>query len=217
MPYNVHFGARRSVVHDSMSDCMWLQLPSSQIEGCFLFLRYHLSLLQTLSLSICQSSCHLANISPVNPNIYPSSGKLHVCSHPLHSPHALSLHHLYIHLFTSSPLTDASQTERCSNIDILSLFVFNIKSDSDHSSLSLPSVHHQSSRCPLQTLVLRGVHISGGGALSLWQADWWYVAMCSKSNRFHYSKESAKVFLFEKFSGFKLHHSGLGSVHRLYK
>ena len=162
MPYNVHFGARRSVVHDSMSDCMWLQLPSSQIEGCFLFLRYHLSLLQTLSLSICQSSCHLANISPVNPNIYPSSGKLHVCSHPLHSPHALSLHHLYIHLFTSSPLTDASQTERCSNIDILSLFVFNIKSDSDHSSLSLPSVHHQSSRCPLQTLVLRGVHISGG-------------------------------------------------------
>lgn len=189
---------------------LWLSLPLNQMEGCVFFSScflssFHLSLLHTL-LSISSPSIHLANISPFNPNIYPSSCKLHVLQpslafptcpvppsfHPsICSPLCLWQMHLKQHI---------TQTFPCS-LGALSLSLISHAAPVTHPLLfHLFTSSQAAARCKLN---LRHSHISEGD-LSLWQTD---VDMCvSKQTRCTWAsflkgiRESFGFIWFAKFA-----------------
>lgn len=185
---------------------------------CFLFLLYHLSLLQTL-LSICQSSSHLANIAPVNPNIYPSSCKLHVFAVVPCTPHMPSPSIIYTSICSPLRLWQTPLKQNDAQTLTFSLCLSLILRAITHPSLShLFTSSRAAVRCKHRSW---GVSISHGGGFVLVTNRLMICCYVFQNKQvelgFHYSKESNQKFSYLKFSGFKLHHSGLtGSVHRLY-
>lgn len=136
MPPNVHFAAHSSVARDiivcdfSSLRARWNIVFSLHLHPC-------LSLLRALLLS-----------HPLIPLLIQLFTRVHVdhifSSCLLPSPRTLSLHHLYIHLFTSLTPTYSTALKHLHSLT-LSAFTFRQYHNSSNGSLALPSAHLKSS------------------------------------------------------------------------